>query len=196
MTFLTWNRPMTEIPASLIAFQRRFHDDDACAHDRGWQLKTKPHSFECARCHRQASVVASTLLHQTKLSLAVWSRPARPTCRSETRARLQGRGATPKARCLSPEQTNSAMATRRAACGWPRSRPAAPGISATSLCATPPRPRSSRQTAGAVAARRLGTATGPMSSATGRPMKFSPGSTPCFPTSRAARQTSPLLHLD
>ncbi len=91
MTFLTWNRPMTEIPASLIAFQRRFPDDDACArwlvavrwpngfrclacvHDRGWQLKTGPHSFECACCHRQASVAAGTLLHRTKrhLRLAV-----------------------------------------------------------------------------------------------------------------------------
>ena len=27
MTFLTWNRPRTEIPASLIAFQRLFPDD-------------------------------------------------------------------------------------------------------------------------------------------------------------------------
>ena len=36
MTFLTWNRPMTEIPARFIAFQRRFPDDDACAHGRGW----------------------------------------------------------------------------------------------------------------------------------------------------------------
>ncbi len=58
MTFLTWNRPMTEIPASLIAVRC-----PACGHDRGWQLKTRPHGFECARCHRQASVAAGTLLH-------------------------------------------------------------------------------------------------------------------------------------
>ena len=80
MTFLMRNRPMTEIPASLIAFQRRFPDDDAgarrlvavrwpngfrcpaCGHGRGWQLKTRKHSFECARCHRQTSVAAGTLL--------------------------------------------------------------------------------------------------------------------------------------
>ncbi len=31
MAFLTWNRPMTEIPASLVAFQRRFPDDNAGA---------------------------------------------------------------------------------------------------------------------------------------------------------------------
>ncbi len=83
MTFLTWNRPMTEIPASLIAFQRRFPDDDAgarwliafrcpaCGHGRGRQLKTRPHSFECACCHRQASVAAGTLLHRTRLSLTI-----------------------------------------------------------------------------------------------------------------------------
>ena len=87
MTFLTRNRPRTEIPASLIAFQRLFPDDDACArrlvavrwsngfrcpacgHDRGWQLKTRKHSFECVRCHRQASATAGTLLHRTRLSL-------------------------------------------------------------------------------------------------------------------------------
>ena len=94
MTFLMWNRPMTEIPASLIAFQRLFPDDDACArwliaarwpngfrcpacaHDRGWELKTKKHSFECIRCHRQTSATAGTLLHRTKLSLAIWFRAA------------------------------------------------------------------------------------------------------------------------
>ena len=81
---------MTEIPTSLIAFQRLFPDDDACArwliaarwpngfrcpacgHDRGWELKTRKHSFECIRCHRQTSATAGTLLHRTKLSLATW----------------------------------------------------------------------------------------------------------------------------
>ncbi len=81
---------MTEIPASLIAFQRLFPDDDACArwlvavrwpngfrcpacgHDRGWESKTKKHSFECIRCHRQTSVTAGTLLHRTKLPLTIW----------------------------------------------------------------------------------------------------------------------------
>ena len=90
MTFLMWNHPMTEIPTSLIAFQRLFPDDNACArwliaarwpngfrcpacgHDRGWELKTRKHSFECIRCHRQTSATAGTLLHRTKLSLATW----------------------------------------------------------------------------------------------------------------------------
>ena len=94
MTFLMWNHPMTEIPTSLIAFQRLFPDDDACArwliaarwpngfrcpacgHDRGWELKTRKHSFECIRCHRQTSATAGTLLHRTKLSLATWFRAA------------------------------------------------------------------------------------------------------------------------
>ena len=48
----------------------------ACGHDRGWELKTRKHNFECARCHRQASVAAGTLLHRTKLSLAIWFRAA------------------------------------------------------------------------------------------------------------------------
>ncbi len=114
MTFLMWNRPMTEIPASLIAFQRRFPDDDACArwlvavrwpngfrcpacgHDRRRELKTRKHSFECTRCHRQTSVTAGTLPHRTRLSLGTGS------CRSATRACRRGRGAAPKARCRSP----------------------------------------------------------------------------------------------
>ena len=53
----------------------------ACGHDRGWQLKTRKHSFGCACCHRQASVAAGTLLHRTKLSLAIWFRAA---CRMVT----------------------------------------------------------------------------------------------------------------
>ena len=79
---------MTEIPTSLVAFQRLCPDDDACArwliafrcpafgHDCGWELKTRKHSFECARCHRQASATAGTLLHRTRLSLAIWFRAA------------------------------------------------------------------------------------------------------------------------
>ncbi len=79
---------MTEIPARFIAFQRLFPDAGArrlvavrwpngfqcpaCGHGRGWQLKIRSHSFECARCHRQASVAAGTLLHRTRPSLAIW----------------------------------------------------------------------------------------------------------------------------
>ncbi len=48
----------------------------ACGHNRGWELKTRKHSFECARCHRQASVAAGPLLHRTRLSLAIRFRAA------------------------------------------------------------------------------------------------------------------------
>jgi len=81
---------MTEVPRSLIAFQRQFPDEDACArylytvrwpdgfrcpgcgHDRSWQLRTKPWTFECHACHRQTSVTAGTVMHGSKLSLPVW----------------------------------------------------------------------------------------------------------------------------
>ena len=32
----------------------------------------RPHTFECARCHRQTSVTAGTILHGSKLALTVW----------------------------------------------------------------------------------------------------------------------------
>ena len=81
---------MDRFPDSLIAFQRMFPDDDACAvwltsvrwpegfacprcgHDHGWALRGKAHTFECAGCHRQTSVTAGTILHGTKLTLTIW----------------------------------------------------------------------------------------------------------------------------
>lgn len=81
---------MDDLPRSLIAFQRRFPDDDACAaqlasvrwpegfrcpacgHRRGWALNAKPWTFECAGCHRQTSITAGTIMHGTKLGLQVW----------------------------------------------------------------------------------------------------------------------------
>ena len=80
---------MDRFPDSLIAFQRMFPHDDACAawlasvrwpegfecprcgHDHGWALRGKAHTFECARCHRQTSVTAGTILHGSKLALTV-----------------------------------------------------------------------------------------------------------------------------
>jgi transposase-like protein len=71
-------------------FDRRFPDDDACArylaekrwpngfvcprceHDKGWALTAKPHTWECARCHRQTSVTAGTVMHRSKLPLKTW----------------------------------------------------------------------------------------------------------------------------
>ena len=85
---------MNRFPESLIAFQRMFPDDDACAawlvsvrwpdgftcpacdHGHGWVLRGKAHSFECSRCHRQTSVTAGSLPHGSKLALTVWFRAA------------------------------------------------------------------------------------------------------------------------
>ena len=81
---------MSDYPRSLIAFQRRFPDDAACAaylaairwpdgfrcpgcgHDHAWSLKTKRWTYECRRCRRQTSVKAGTIMHGSKLPLIVW----------------------------------------------------------------------------------------------------------------------------
>jgi len=80
----------TSFPRSLLEFQRRFSDDEACAaylaeqrwpegfvcpacgHSKGWKLRTKPWTFECAACRRQTSVTAGTIMHKSKLALTVW----------------------------------------------------------------------------------------------------------------------------
>ena len=65
---------MKQVPDSLLAFQHMFPDDDACAawliemrwpdgfgacgHEKGWALRRKAHTFECAGCRRQTSVTA------------------------------------------------------------------------------------------------------------------------------------------
>ena len=87
---ITGAAPWIASADSLIAFQRMFPHDDACAawlasvrwpegfecprcgHDHGWALRGKAHTFECARCHRQTSVTAGTILHGSKLALTVW----------------------------------------------------------------------------------------------------------------------------
>ena len=71
---------MKQVPDSLLAFQHMFPDDDACAawliemrwpdgfvcpacgHEKGWALRGKAHTFECAGCRRQTSVTAGTIL--------------------------------------------------------------------------------------------------------------------------------------
>jgi len=81
---------MVDFPRSLIEFQRRFPDEDACAaylararwpdgfrcpacgHDKGWELATKAFTFECAACGKQTSVTAGTILHGSKLPLTAW----------------------------------------------------------------------------------------------------------------------------
>ena len=81
---------MKQVPDSLLAFQHMFPEDDACAawliemrwpdgfvcpacgHEKGWALRRKAHTFECAGCRRQTSVTAGTILHASKLPLTVW----------------------------------------------------------------------------------------------------------------------------
>jgi hypothetical protein len=77
-------------PKNLLEFQRRFSDEDACAaylferrwpdgfvcpwcgHAKGWALKTKAHTWECAGCGQQTSITANTVMHRSKLPLTVW----------------------------------------------------------------------------------------------------------------------------
>ena len=81
---------MRPLPDSLLAFQSLFPDDDACApwlmdmrwpggfvcpscgHGKGWALRGKAHTFECAGCRRQTSVTAGTIMHASKQALTVW----------------------------------------------------------------------------------------------------------------------------
>lgn len=81
---------MSDTPSSLIELQRRFPDDSACArylialrwpdgfrcprcaHDHAWMLETKAWTYECARCAKQTSVTAGTIMHGSKLALTVW----------------------------------------------------------------------------------------------------------------------------
>src|ERR671929_686107 len=81
---------MTERPGSLPEFEARFPDEAACArwlferrwpdgfrcpecgHAKGWELGRGTLLVECARCHRQTSVTAGTVLHRTHLPLKLW----------------------------------------------------------------------------------------------------------------------------
>ncbi len=80
---------MSDFPRSLIEFQRRFPDEEACAayladarwpdgfrcpacgHHKGWEL-AKAFTFECAGCGKQTSVTAGTVMHGSKLPLTAW----------------------------------------------------------------------------------------------------------------------------
>ena len=81
---------MVQRPGSLPAFEARFPDEAACArwlfgqrwpdgfrcpgcgHDKGWELGRGALLVECARCHRQTSVTAGTVLHRSHLPLKLW----------------------------------------------------------------------------------------------------------------------------
>jgi hypothetical protein len=77
-------------PLSRAQFEARFPDDAACATylarrrwpngfvcpgcggAKGWALKTKAFTWECAACRRQTSVTAGTIMHASHLPLKVW----------------------------------------------------------------------------------------------------------------------------
>src|SRR5690349_14432281 len=81
---------MVQRPGSLPEFEARFPDDAACArwlfgrrwpdgfrcpgcgHDKGWELGRGALLVECARCRRQTSVTAGTVLHGSHLGLRTW----------------------------------------------------------------------------------------------------------------------------
>ena len=77
-------------PMSRAAFEARFPDEAACArhlaakrwpdgfvcpacgHDRGWELKRRRASWECAACGKETSVTAGTIMHRSHLPLKTW----------------------------------------------------------------------------------------------------------------------------
>lgn len=77
-------------PLSRAQFEARFFDDAACADHlarrrwpngfvcpgcggaKGWALRTKAFTWECAACRRQTSVTAGTIMHASHLPLKVW----------------------------------------------------------------------------------------------------------------------------
>jgi hypothetical protein len=81
---------MVRRPGSLPTFEARFPDDAACArwllerrwpdgfrcpgcgHAKGWELGRGTPLVECARCHRQTSATAGTVLHGSHLPLRFW----------------------------------------------------------------------------------------------------------------------------
>ena len=77
-------------PLSRASFEARFPDEAACArhlaakrwpdgfvcpscgHDRGWELKRRRASWECAACGKETSVTAGTIMHRSHLPLKTW----------------------------------------------------------------------------------------------------------------------------
>ena len=75
---------------SRTGFDGRFPDEVACARHlaqlrwpdgfvcpacgvcKGWELETKPFTWECSGCHRQTSVTAGTVMHRSKLPVRTW----------------------------------------------------------------------------------------------------------------------------
>src|SRR3954453_14118773 len=81
---------MSDFPHSLIEFQSRFPDEaacvgylfaarwpegfvcPACGADKAWPRQTKAWTWECARCGKQTSVTAGTIMHHSKLLQTRW----------------------------------------------------------------------------------------------------------------------------
>ena len=77
-------------PMSRATFEARFPDEASCArhlaakrwpdgfvcpacgHDRGWGLKRRRASWECAACGKETSVTAGTIMHRSHLPLKTW----------------------------------------------------------------------------------------------------------------------------
>ena len=82
-----WTMKATE--TNLLEWQKRYGTEEACAHalarqrwpegfrcprcghDHGYAITTR-HSYECSKCHYQASLTAGTLFHSTNLPLTKW----------------------------------------------------------------------------------------------------------------------------
>lgn len=81
---------MSGAPRSFIEFQKRFDNDEACAaylfaarwpdgfrcpacgRAKAWPHRGKRFTFQCASCNRQTSVTSGTVMHGSKLPLALW----------------------------------------------------------------------------------------------------------------------------
>lgn len=82
--------PRPDFPRTIVEFQRRFPDDDACmeylfasrwpegfacprcGHGQAWPVAKRRLVWECAACRRQTSVTAGTVLHKTHTPLHLW----------------------------------------------------------------------------------------------------------------------------
>src|SRR3954467_13459870 len=99
---------MSDFPHSLIEFQSRFPDEaacvgylfaarwpkgfvcPACGTGKAWPLQTTYGTWECARCGKQTSVTAGTIMHHSKLPLILgfWAAYLKSTHRVPARALL------------------------------------------------------------------------------------------------------------
>ena len=62
-------------PALGISAAKRWPDGfvcPACGRDRGWELKRRRASWECAACGKETSVTAGTIMHRSHLPLKTW----------------------------------------------------------------------------------------------------------------------------